>query len=728
VSSTSHLSGPNVVPSRQPARFKFNVWSAIAGSLSFCLIGHAAFAVESPRAVPGRLLVKPRAGISESDFSARIAVHAGFARRLSRHSNVRIVNLANERTASALRALRADPEIEFAEPDYLASASFVPSGPLIGSEWHLGKIQAQPAWDISTGSSNVIVAVLDSGVNAAHPDLLGKILPGYDFVWNDTNADDDFGHGTAVAGTIVAAGNNGIGVAGVAYGCQVLPVKVMDASGSASHSTIAQGIEYAVAHGARVINLSMGGDMPSSTLQEAINFAWSNNVVVVASAGNTGGTAPQYPAACDHVIAVGASDQNDSRAWFSTYGSFVSLTAPGQDIWTTQRDLSNPYAAWSGTSFSSPLVAGVAGLICAINPGLSNSEVVQVLEQTADDVGAAGPDSVFGYGRLNAYRALAAAYPGTLPTQNVETNSAPPDTVETTDATPSPLTLSTLGLGSVSGLRNGALLEVGKTYSVRASPLSGQVFAGWQGVSSQSPLLTFVMQPNLTLVATFVPSPFPAVKGNYNGLINNQTAVMPENSGAFAVTVTASGAFSGRVMLAGTRHGFHGRFDPNGDAVVAISRGTLSLLHAHLHLDLASPTDKVSGTLSDGNWTSAMAGDRNVFSSQFRPAQQAGNRSLTLSRSDETEAANGLSKIAVNGVTRVRGTLVDGRPFATASALSKSGDCPFYLSLNHGTEVVIGWLNFPIGQGPSANGTVLWVKSGTNSFAATLQAASAPGQ
>ncbi len=236
------------------------------------------------------------------------------------------------------------------------------------------------------------------------------------------------------------------------------------------------------------------------------------------------------------------------------------------------------------------------------------------------------------------------------------------------------------------------------------------------------------MQPNLSLTANFVPSPFPAVKGNYNGLVNNEAAVTPENSGAFAVTVTASGTFSGRVMLAGARHGFHGKFDLNGDAAITILRSTLSPLHARLHLDLASLTDKVSGMLSDGTWTSAMAGDRNVFSSQYRPAQQAGSRTLTLSRSDDTEAANGLSKIAANGMTRVRGTLVDGRAFATASDLSKTGDCPFYLSLNHGTEVVIGWLNFPIGQGPSANGTVLWVKSGTNSFAATLQAASAPGQ
>src|SRR6267142_1623630 len=234
------------------------------------------------------------------------------------------------------------------------------------------------------GGANTIVAVLDSGITAAHPEFAGRILPGYDFVFNDNDPADDFGHGTAVAGTIVAAGNNGLGVAGVAYGCTVLPVKVMDAWGSASHSTIAQGIEYAVQHGARIINLSLGGDWPSSTLQNAINYAWSNNVVVVAAAGNNGSTVPQYPAACEHVLAVSATTPDDSRASFSTYGNFVTLSAPGVSVWTTQRDLANPYGPWSGTSFSSPIVAGVAALVTSVNPSLSNTQIIDILKQTVD--------------------------------------------------------------------------------------------------------------------------------------------------------------------------------------------------------------------------------------------------------------------------------------------------------------------------------------------------------
>src|SRR6266446_4720453 len=206
----------------------------------------------------------------------------------------------------------------------------------------------------------------------------------------------------------------------------------MDASGSASHSTIAQGIEYAVDHGARIINLSLGGDWPSSTLQDAINFAWSNNVVVVAAAGNSGGTAPQYPAACDHVVAVSATEQDDSRASFSTYGNFVTLAAPGTAIWTTQRDLSNPYGAWSGTSFACPIAAGVAALVASANPSLSNTQIVDVLKQTADDLGSPGYDTSFGYGRLNAFRAVAAAGSNVSPLLPVVEMISPVDGAEFT--------------------------------------------------------------------------------------------------------------------------------------------------------------------------------------------------------------------------------------------------------------------------------------------------------
>ena len=179
-------------------------------------------------------------------------------------------------------------------------------------------------------------------------------------------------------GVVAAAGNNRVGVAGVAFGCAVLPVKVMDASGFASYSCLAQGIKYAVDQGARVINISIAGSSSSATLQGAIDYAWSNNVVIVAAAGNNANNTPQYPAACDHVVGVSATEPDDSLASFSSYGSFVSLSAPGDNIWTTQDSLNDPYGAWRGTSFASPIVAGVAALVVSENPSLSNTQIVSI--------------------------------------------------------------------------------------------------------------------------------------------------------------------------------------------------------------------------------------------------------------------------------------------------------------------------------------------------------------
>jgi hypothetical protein len=286
-----------------------------------------------------------------------------------------------------------------------------------------------------------------------------------------------------------------------------------------------------------------------------------------------------------------------------------------------------------------------------------------------------------------------------------------------------PMTMLTRGLGTVTPNLNGAMLEIGKTYQLKAVPGRGQVFGGWEGFDSTSATLSFVMKSNLTLIAKFVPSPFPSVRGNYAGLVANEQSVTPNNSGYFALTVTASGQFTGKLMMGGARQGFRGQLDLYGDATVSVRRNLQLPLSLKLHLDLTNTSDQVAGSLTDGHWTSALAGDRNVFNSQFNPARQAGDRSFVLERADNNaRAATGLSRIALNGVTRVQGTLADGRAFSTSSALAKNGNCPFYLSLNRGNEVVIGWLNFPIGQGPTASGTVLWVGTGTNSFAATLQA------
>ena len=363
------------------------------------------------RFVPGQILIKPKAGVNEAEFAAKLHGHGGRQRAAIQKLNIRLVSVDEAKVEAVLAQLRRDPRIEFAERDYLAEAAFTPNDPhlLNGNAWHHAKIQAPAAWDTTTGSSNVIVAVLDSGVNAAHPDLAARLVPGYDFVWGDADPADDFGHGTAVAGVVAAAGNNGIGVAGVAFNARVMPVKVMNSSGFAAYSAIAQGIHFAVDRGARVINISIAGTSASAALQDAINYASSSNVIVVAAAGNNGNSISLYPAACSNVVAVSATTANDTLANFSNFGSHLTLSAPGQGIWTTTRDLTTSYAAWNGTSFASPVVAGVAALMMSAKPSLSGAQVISILTQTADDLGAAGFDATFGHGRVNAARAVSAA-------------------------------------------------------------------------------------------------------------------------------------------------------------------------------------------------------------------------------------------------------------------------------------------------------------------------------
>lgn len=377
--------------------------------------------------VPGQILVKPRAGAAEKDFETKLHRHGAKQRRAIHHSNIRVLNLPEAAVPAVLAALNQDPAIEFAERDFIATATLLPNDPYVlsGAQWHLAKIQAPQAWDVTTGINSLVVAVLDSGINAAHPDFAGRLLPGYDFVWDDSDPADDFGHGTAVAGVVAAAGNNSIGVAGVAFGSRILPVKVMNASGFAYYSVIAQGIRHAVDAGARVINISIAGSSSSVTLQDAVNYAWSNNVVVVTAAGNTGNSAPQYPAACEHVVAVGATMPDDTRAAFSSSGNHLAVAAPGEAMYTTSRDLLNPYASWRGTSFASPVVAGVAALMISANPALDGAHVAELLKESADDLGAPGHDAFFGFGRVNAARAVNSAV-NFEPTPRVELLSPTP--------------------------------------------------------------------------------------------------------------------------------------------------------------------------------------------------------------------------------------------------------------------------------------------------------------
>jgi len=304
-------------------------------------------------------------------------------------------------------ALSHNPHVEFVENNFMAEPSTTPNDSYYPSQWHLPKINAPSGWDITPGSESVPIAIIDSGVDPAHPDLAGKLITGYNFLGSNTDTHDVLGHGTAVAGTAAAMTNNVTGVAGLACDNPIMPLVVLNSSNYASYYDISRAITYAVDHGVRVLNISIGGSSSSTTLQSAADYAWNKGALIFASAMNNNNSTPYYPAACNHVVAVAATTSTDTKASFSSYGAWVDISAPGASIYTTNNG--GGYGYWNGTSFSSPLTAGLAALIWSVNPSLTNAQVYDILTQNADDLGTLGYDEYFGYGRINALKSLLAA-------------------------------------------------------------------------------------------------------------------------------------------------------------------------------------------------------------------------------------------------------------------------------------------------------------------------------
>ncbi|MCZ7569168.1 MAG: S8 family serine peptidase [Ardenticatenaceae bacterium] len=295
-------------------------------------------------------------------------------------------------------------------------------------QWNLNQIAAPQAWAYSLGAGKT-VAVIDTGIDLDHPEFAGQVLSGRDFVNADTTPEDQNGHGTHVAGIAAARTDNGVGVAGVAWDARVRPVKVLDASGNGTTANVASAIRWSVDQGDRIINLSLGGTADSSTLRDAVNYAYGKGALIVAAAGNSAleGNPTFYPAAYDHVLAVAAVRDTSEHARYSETGPYIDIAAPGGDpdgetdpaashwIWSTyprNKGFGLPaigYMAVAGTSQAAPHVSGVAVLVWALNPGLSADQVASVLQESATDLGRPGRDDVFGNGLVNAAGALSRA-------------------------------------------------------------------------------------------------------------------------------------------------------------------------------------------------------------------------------------------------------------------------------------------------------------------------------
>lgn len=349
--------------------------------------------------------------------------HAG-AHDLSRPAVLHLNGKAN--VSETLARLRAHPDVEYAEPDYVSTGGGRPLDPDYGLQWHHQKIQSEAAWDVSTGSSDIIVAVLDTGLNASLGEFFGRVVPGHDYVNNDENPADDYGHGTAVAGVLAANANNNTLGAGVNWHCRILPEKVLDKTNHGYYSWWNQAIYDATDAGAKVINLSAGGSGDSAATTAAVNYAISRGVIFVTTTGNDSAAVIQFPGRLPQCITVGATERLDTRASFSNYGPAIDLVAPGRDIYTVGMNGTLEY--WYGTSFSAPQVSGVAAIILGLDPSITQTKMEKILCATAFDR-AGGPsdppgwDQYYGFGRLNARYAVEIAATKAPPPQPLNLSS-----------------------------------------------------------------------------------------------------------------------------------------------------------------------------------------------------------------------------------------------------------------------------------------------------------------
>lgn len=359
---------------------------------------------------PGTVLYKKLSGASASELkglNSLLNSQGLLAEKTLPNSGITIATFNGKGREKAIaKILKHSGLVEFAEADQAMAPTVQPNDPSFSGQWHHNNINSQQAWDVTTGSNSVLVAVCDTGFDADHPDLAANLRTdlAYNAEEGTSYIEDANGHGTGTAGTIGAVGNNGTGLAGVNWNVDIIPVRIAisDTNSSAYISTMAKCIEYAADNGARVVNLSYGG-IQSATIDAAAKYLRDRNGLLFMSAGNSGTEYPTFP---DYTsfVGVGATDQNDNKAYFSDWGTYVDLTAPGVSIGTTY--LNGQYVNYSGTSFSSPVAAGVAALMVAANPGISADEIENGLFSTAKDIGANGDDNVFGHGLVDAQAAV----------------------------------------------------------------------------------------------------------------------------------------------------------------------------------------------------------------------------------------------------------------------------------------------------------------------------------
>ncbi len=462
------------------------------------------------------VLVKRRKGITAADFKTRLQAlgyRGAVGLVVKRWWKVPVP--VGQNADQVMSRLARMPEAEVVEKDRTLHATYLPDDTYFAYQWGMQTIQAPAAWDEGSGSPNVWIAVVDTGIDYDHPDRPVYLINGYNFVDGNTDPYDDNGHGTHVAGIAAADTNNGIGVAGLCYDCEVLAVKVADSNGNATNSNLADGIEYAAYWGQQygastVINLSLGSPAYSSIIAQAVSDAQAMGDLVVAASGNSGPGLPGYPAALPDVVSVSATDSSDIPASFSQYGD---IAAPGVSIMSTVPTwyLYPPYTIMNGTSMASPHVAGAAGLVWSLFPACSGNQIASELLNTVDI--PTGWDGNYGWGRLNVNNAILRFTTNALPAGNTGNDYS--QTIDTFGGTA--LTTFTISSGALPpglsmtswGLIYGSPTQPG-TYSFNIHVADGGCEAINQlfSISVQGlPIPTATSVPTITPMPTLTPTP-----------------------------------------------------------------------------------------------------------------------------------------------------------------------------------------------------------------------------
>ena len=351
----------------------------------------------------GHILLKFRPGTDASTEAGVLAAHGGTIQRTIGGLDVQVVSVPAGAEYARIAEFQCEPSVQYAEPDYICRATFTPDDTDFATQqWDMNIIHAPEAWDLTKGARWVEVADLDTGFDFNHTDFDQQVVDSHNFT-SDASAQDGHGHGTHTAGTIAALTNNAHGVAGVGFNSSLIIGKVLTDGGWGEFSWVAEGIVWAVHRQARVINMSLGAWGDDQTMHDAVDYATLHNIVVCCAAGNGNTNQLFYPASYANSLAIGATDSADARAWFSNYGDYVDVSAPGLGVYSTYHG--DTYTTMSGTSMACPHVAGLAALVWSTQYGTDAQSVRDRIIATTD---AITTDQPMGSGRINAARAVGA--------------------------------------------------------------------------------------------------------------------------------------------------------------------------------------------------------------------------------------------------------------------------------------------------------------------------------